>query len=516
MASNDQLHQLVHSLTKNEQGYFKKMSVGLGRKGNNYLKLFDAIRAQETYNEPELKKKFAAQNFSRNFSMAKAYLSDAILRSLRNYHAAESTDKRVEELIDNVRICFAKGLYETGKTFLRRGKALSEKHDLFHQHLLFLQYEFRMKRHFQQDITNLLVERERISSYLSIHHQLLLHSSRVLTLLQRFRTSRTSEERAELMEILHQVQPNDDKKLPLLLRHIARETMANCYAYLGNRKMAFEVKRATLDIYVALPEQLAVYPYRYLKLLGNVLALAAESQPPEIFDEIYLCLHELLALVSGELSLKKEIEVRFGIVYHLLHGDTLKAAVLGDKERDFILYAPELGDGRRLELSHILASAHFTAKQPKQALRWIRDLLDSPHITLQPYRKKAGELFELILFYELDKLDLLENRLINILRRKDVKINPVESSLYRLLREIISQPQSKRLQFFLNFRNEIEEHIKNPKMKEFVGTIDLMLWIERAIDFAGDESRERKTPFSLGNRELINALFVDKHFDKNT
>jgi hypothetical protein len=42
--------------------------------------LFDAINAQEEYDEVKLKKKFKGETFTNNFSAAKKYLEEAILR----------------------------------------------------------------------------------------------------------------------------------------------------------------------------------------------------------------------------------------------------------------------------------------------------------------------------------------------------------------------------------------------------------------------------------------------------
>ena len=99
--SND-LFRLIKSLDKNEKGYFKKNAQGVSKgKDKNYLLLFDAIDAQEEYNEDALLKKFRTQAFSKHFSVAKNFLFELILKSQRSYRANSSKFMRLNALMKN-------------------------------------------------------------------------------------------------------------------------------------------------------------------------------------------------------------------------------------------------------------------------------------------------------------------------------------------------------------------------------------------------------------------------------
>ena len=106
MAFPDSLHQLIQALSKTEKKYFKDFS-GQG----NYIILFDAINNQEEYDEAKLLKKFAKEPFVKNFSVAKNYLYEAILRSLRAYQAGKLMDDVSYEKLQNLKILSEKGLY---------------------------------------------------------------------------------------------------------------------------------------------------------------------------------------------------------------------------------------------------------------------------------------------------------------------------------------------------------------------------------------------------------------------
>lgn len=481
MAANDQLHKLINSLTKNEKGYFRKVSNSLGQQENNYLKLFDAIQAQESYDEAALKKKFASQKFVRNFSMAKIYLTDAILRSLRNYYAADDPQKHTGELIDNVRICFEKGLYEMGAVSLRKGKSIAKRHDFFQQYLVLLDYEVVYLNHFQQDTALTILEKQKVLQYLQTNHELATMSGQVLSLSLRYRNSRSPEEEKQIQEILEICRRHDHELQPLLNRHIARETIANCHSFNGQRDLAFKVKQETLLIYEASPDLIAARQNRYLKLLGNVLALAAESQPLAVFNAMYESLPERLNRHSGMNELKKEMEVRFGLTYYLLNDKPAEAAAFGESHRQFIVHAPTLAEGRKLEMSNLICSAYFCSDQPRQSLRWLRLILDHPAIQQKTWMKKSGKLLELLLFYELGKTDLLDSRLHAIYRNKDQvrELLPYEISLHEFLKNVSVLQSNQKRRAFQYFLEELQLYMNDPKQLRMINRTDLPFWVKK-------------------------------------
>ncbi|OWY20968.1 hypothetical protein C7N43_00565 [Sphingobacteriales bacterium UPWRP_1] len=104
------LFDLVKTLTVNEKAYFKKYAYKQqsDARENPYLRLFDAIDKQETYDEEKLVKKFAKEKFAQKFSAAKNYLYNLILDCLAMYdtnseklrHKLRQQIKQIEALID--------------------------------------------------------------------------------------------------------------------------------------------------------------------------------------------------------------------------------------------------------------------------------------------------------------------------------------------------------------------------------------------------------------------------------
>lgn len=111
MKPSDNLFKLIKSLDKSEKGYFKKFALGHG-KNSNYILLFNAIDAQDVYDEEALLKKFKTQAFAKQIAVTKNYLWELILRSQRQYRRDVSKFMQLNGLLENGEILFEKGLYE--------------------------------------------------------------------------------------------------------------------------------------------------------------------------------------------------------------------------------------------------------------------------------------------------------------------------------------------------------------------------------------------------------------------
>ena len=124
MKNTDKLFVLIKSLNKNEKIYFKKYT----KKANNtYLKLFDAISKQSSYNEEALLKKFANEKFSKQLHVIKNYLFNSLLKSLEDYHHGISLVSTLRSTLLRIELLHKKGLYHICSELLLRIKKQAEK-----------------------------------------------------------------------------------------------------------------------------------------------------------------------------------------------------------------------------------------------------------------------------------------------------------------------------------------------------------------------------------------------------
>lgn len=121
MKSKTDLFQLIKAMSKSEKRYFTLDAQKSGRKSARYLELFQAINDLESYDETALKTQFI------NLHTDKAYLYDAILRSMRDYRSANSYAARIKEMIMDAKYLYERGLYEQSEERLNAAKELAEE-----------------------------------------------------------------------------------------------------------------------------------------------------------------------------------------------------------------------------------------------------------------------------------------------------------------------------------------------------------------------------------------------------
>ena len=149
MKSNELLHELIHSLTKSEKRYFSVFT-STHKEGNNYKALFDAIQSQKEYSEKELLEKFKKEDFVRQFSVAKNYLINLILRSLSGYHQKSKKTIELNNSLSEIEILYWKGLYKLALKKVNQAKKIAQKYDMS-SYILLINYWERKIEEFVSD-----------------------------------------------------------------------------------------------------------------------------------------------------------------------------------------------------------------------------------------------------------------------------------------------------------------------------------------------------------------------------
>ncbi|MFK7849180.1 MAG: hypothetical protein AB8G77_28085 [Rhodothermales bacterium] len=130
MANKALLFDLIQSLSRSEKRYFKLHCVQTGT-ATNYLKLFEAIARQSSYDEQALRAQFAGETFIKQLHVTKNYLRNLILKSLRNFHAQISKDAVLKDVLRNIEILFHKELYASCEAELKKAESLAQMYELY-------------------------------------------------------------------------------------------------------------------------------------------------------------------------------------------------------------------------------------------------------------------------------------------------------------------------------------------------------------------------------------------------
>lgn len=135
------LFLLVKSLSGAEKRYFHIATQS--DKGGKYIQLFDAIEAQDVFDEAALQMAVYGQYpvAGKKYSELKAYLYDALLKHLADFDAQASVDNTLKAMLLSIRSLFKRRLIDDCRYQLRRAKKLASTHEQFVTLLELLDWE---------------------------------------------------------------------------------------------------------------------------------------------------------------------------------------------------------------------------------------------------------------------------------------------------------------------------------------------------------------------------------------
>ncbi|OFY91622.1 MAG: hypothetical protein A3K10_11345 [Bacteroidetes bacterium RIFCSPLOWO2_12_FULL_31_6] len=139
----DNLFLLIKSLTKSEKRYFKVNTLSASKDNSNYNRLFDIIDKQEVFDEKMLIKCFK-NNKNFNYSFAKNYLLNTIIKSLYNFSSINTPEAKINNCIDLAEVLETKQLYNLSIKYINKAKQLCYENELYAQIIRALQLEIRI------------------------------------------------------------------------------------------------------------------------------------------------------------------------------------------------------------------------------------------------------------------------------------------------------------------------------------------------------------------------------------
>ncbi len=183
MKSKDTLFTLVHSMSKSEKRHFKLRFSGT--KKSSHIKLFDALSAQEKYDEGQLKRKFKDEKFIKHLPVIKNQLQEKILTSLNEQHSDKDLGLFIHNKLNHASILYQRGLYEQARKQVSKIKELIIEHEFYEfSYLLFRKQAIFWQQ--EQFINTSLEEIKAFELFSSEGLQSTMQEIEMLSAMQRF------------------------------------------------------------------------------------------------------------------------------------------------------------------------------------------------------------------------------------------------------------------------------------------------------------------------------------------
>jgi hypothetical protein len=128
---SDFLWQLIHSLNNREKLFFKRNYAPQASAQRLYLKLFDAIAAQKSYDEEALIKKIAPAIDKKNIAFQKHYLQRQLCEALILYESQSGTGPDIYKQVQLIRMYRKRGMMEEAHSIWKKSVLQARKSEAF-------------------------------------------------------------------------------------------------------------------------------------------------------------------------------------------------------------------------------------------------------------------------------------------------------------------------------------------------------------------------------------------------
>lgn len=480
MKSKTDLFHLIKAMSKSEKRYFTLDAQKSGRKDARYLELFQTINDMETYDEAALKSHFT------NLHTDKAYLYDAILRSMRDYRSANSYAARIKEMIMDAKYLYERGLYEQSEERILSARELAEElGDQLSAIELNTEYrrllKYTKKEGYENDIGSLISDGSILLGNLSeelflsnIYDQLLIEVRNNRQGLKENQKEEFKSKYSQFLKILNDIPNIPQNRLRFY------KCAALFYQLLNDSDKIHESHNKIIQYWDEIPKYKSEEFYTYIIDVSNLILnfLSNPTKFNQINQLLYKLENERPANAHNQNVLFQRI-TSFRLLYSLNTGDFTEVLTLTKRiEKGLKKYdiAPDT------ELSIIFNATFllFMAEKYYLCQEWANKIIQQKKLLLRQDIQNASRILHLLATLEIGEFEPTEMSLRNTQRYllKSSKSNSLYINILNFIKKIHTgnSPQSK------NAYKQLKEYIitmQNSKEKIPLGIDELILyWVE--------------------------------------
>ena len=491
MTPSTELHDLIRSLTKSEKRFFKLHSA-LQSGPKNYLKIFEAVDRQEVYDEEELKGLFKGETFIKHFPSEKNHLYKLILKALRAYHAESSVAGILKQEIKNIEILYQKALYRECNKLLHRAKRLARDNEKFYYLFELMNWEKTLLEEayesgeFTKDLDALIEEeREVIEKLRNLAAYHILYS-KINYVFRSGGYVRNEEEHAMVEEIReHPLIKGKNTALSKRAATICYYTQGFCNWAKRDWKTSLEKFERVKEILDDRPDIKADLTRRYIRTLQYIINCRIELGGFQAAREGIKALRGLgdasgfggtdvavQVFTAGYLS---ELRLLDRMGEHARALELVQPVLQGMDE-----FRSRLHKEHELEFWFSLCCVHFGAGEVNRSLFWLNKVLNDNEPTLRQDISTFARLKNLVVYFELGNLELLEyiSRSTQRYLTKHHRAYEMEAVLIEHIKKLArtSVPSARR-ELYKSLQDRIVQLMKDPKESLVLKYFDLLSWV---------------------------------------
>jgi len=479
------LFELIKSLSVSEKRYFK-MFASLQEGNKIYIRLFNEIDKQDSYDEKKIKEKFKDEKFIKQLSFTKNYLYKLIFKSLLNYNHEVSIDSKISEMILRCKILFSKALYRQYFKTLKSVTELADKYERYGYLIQILEMGKLVKKKdelknspYDEYYSAAMETLEKIKNNFE-YSKLLAYTFNIARDKGKIRNPVQLEELEEILNLEHS---QTGKKI---ITKRAEETYFHLKSLISEVSGDYESKLENLkqryNIVLENPEPFEDNILNYkADILSEMITVCIKLQK---FEETECYLKKFEDIQKPDSN--DEAAVFVPAFSRLLISISKKdfknvTGTINLLEKALIDYKDKIDISFELEVHFNIIKAYMLSGDFNNALIKMNYFFSHPLLHVRSDLECFARIMNLIIHYELNNIALLEHLIVSTYRYlyKRNKIFKIESLLLNFLRKTtLITNESELTEHLAILRNSLLKLKQDNFEKNAFEYFDFALWIE--------------------------------------
>ena len=478
-----ELFNLIKALEPAEKRYFKANNKYNSEK--NYLRLFDAIDKQTSFDEQALQRQFKGEAFAKHLPSEMTYLQNAILKSMRSYHANNIPLFKLRGLLQDAEFLFRKGLYNKCKQVITKAKKLGYKHQHFLEIISLVAIEYGML--FNDDsikqkrkAKELYQERHALLRKAKLNYEIIELYEQIFNFLDGKRNEIPDLRSYVVKTLNHPLLRQPPKESTFTYEFLRLAIMVNCHMAIDDLSQATLTNKALIYLLES-RESMGNYENSYKKILFNYVVNNDEYKP------------ELVSRIISKIeNYPSNITAGKGLDFMLIAILKTHKCVMENDVESMRKLIPTIQQGVRRHDGHYSVSSYvslvfniitvyFQADQFSDCPRWIQKIKSIPSEINHDIVTMAN-LHELMVHLEISEPDIVRYIISNCdSYLKGLKsLSNLEQETFDLMCLLANSERDMWVAYCLPFRNKWVG-IYQSQMFKTMGMENILLWVESKI-----------------------------------
>lgn len=480
-----------------EKRYFKLFSNRHSSSNEKqYVKLFEEIENQDEYDEELIIKTFSGQSFIKHLSISKNRLYHQILKSLDAFYSQDTAEAEINQYLHYSEILFQKALYSQCAKILNSASKMATKYEKWPALLQIIKRQKRLLEiqnyeGYKKLSSSELVEQERvILDKLRAEMELWDAKSELFQKLFTKGQVRDRKNAIELLPLLKEVEktkprPEESFEASFLRNH----TKSAYYFAVGDYKNSYKSLKANIELMDANIDLVKDEPSIYISVLTNLIYVCAKLNKLEESDKYFQRSRNLPRALKNKVNTDLELRV-FTNTYSLelailnITAEKDKARILLNKvEKELSKWEDKLSDIRKAGFYHSISTLYFITGDLKKSLLWNNKLLNSINIDQSEDQYCFGQIFHVLIHYEMGNSDVVIHSLKSLKRYLKTRKRKYkfEDEFIELMQSLSGKPTEKNTDVLHNFQKSMSKIAEDKYERVVFEYFDFSAWAESKL-----------------------------------